>query len=76
MSPVRTRAGLDRRLHHTTDSLEPVMAATRRPPHPAPSPSGPRRSAGDRLRRNALATAAAGWADFSPAADPRIRPAS
>ncbi|MER7669774.1 MULTISPECIES: hypothetical protein [unclassified Kitasatospora] len=52
------------------------MAATRRPPHPAPAPSGPRRSAGDRLRRRALATAAAGWADFSPAADPRMRPAS
>ncbi|MBV6696962.1 hypothetical protein KV557_07470 [Kitasatospora aureofaciens] len=52
------------------------MAATRRPPHPAPTPSGPRRSAGDRLRRSALATAAAGWADFSPAADPRMRPAS
>ncbi|MEU4113789.1 hypothetical protein AB0F71_04755 [Kitasatospora sp. NPDC028055] len=52
------------------------MAATRRPPHPVPTPPGPRRSAGDRLRRTALATAAAGWADFHPAADPRMLPAS
>ncbi|WP_157882152.1 hypothetical protein [Streptomyces rubellomurinus] len=52
------------------------MAATRRPPHPAPMPSGPRRSARERLRRSTLATAAAGWADFHPAADPRMLPAS
>ncbi|MBD0676292.1 hypothetical protein BU198_40355 [Streptomyces sp. CBMA156] len=71
MSPVRAHARSGPASTTPLILLEPVIAATRRP-----APSGPRRSAGDRLRRRALATAAAGWADFSPAADPRMRPAS